>query len=79
VASAFLESNIEQRDLVSITLVSFSLNLSPAIPVKKWAIDILKHPRSEEARKQKDFDRWKDEKEYGMRWMVETAYSAFKR
>ena len=56
-----------------------SRNIDPAIPVRKGAIDILKHPRSEEARKQRDFDRWKDEKEYGMRWMVETAYSAFKR
>ena len=56
-----------------------SRNIDPAIPVRKGAIDILKHPRSEKARKQKDFDRWKDEKEYGMRWMVETAYSAFKR
>jgi len=53
--------------------------IGPAIPVRKGAIDILKHPRSEEARKQKDFDRWKEEKEYGLRWMVETAYSAFKR
>jgi len=47
-----------------------SRNIDPVIPVRKGAIDILKHPRSEEARKQKDFDRWKDEKEYGMRWML---------
>lgn len=40
-----------------------SRNIDPVIPVRKGAIDILKHPRSEEARKQKDFDRWKDEKE----------------
>jgi hypothetical protein len=56
-----------------------SRNIGPAIPVRKGAIDVLKHPRSEEARKQRDFDRWKKEKEYGLRWMVETAYSVFKR
>jgi len=56
-----------------------SKNIDPAIPVRRGAIDILIHPRSEEAKKQKDFDRWKKEKEYGSRWMVETAYSTFKR
>jgi len=56
-----------------------SRNIDPAIPVRKGAIDILIHPRSEEARKQKDFKKWKEEKGYGMRWMVETAYSVFKR
>ena len=56
-----------------------SKGIEPAIPVRKGAIDILKHPRSEEARKQKDFDRWKEEKRYGLRWTVETVYSAFKR
>jgi len=53
--------------------------IDPAILVRKGAIDILKHPRSEEARKQKDFNRWKEGKEYGLRWSVETAYSVFKR
>ena len=56
-----------------------SKGIDPAIPVRKGAIDILKHPRSKEARKQRKFDRWKEEKGYGMRWMVETAYLAFKR
>jgi hypothetical protein len=56
-----------------------SRNIAPAIPVRKGAIDILKHPRSKEARKQRNFDKWKDKKGYGMRWVVETAYSAFKR
>ena len=41
-----------------------SKGIEPAIPVRKGAIDILKHPRSEEARKQKDFDRWKEGKGY---------------
>jgi len=56
-----------------------SKGIDPAIPARKGAIEILKHPRSEEARKQKDFDRWKEEKGYGMRWMVETVCSVFKR
>jgi transposase len=56
-----------------------SKGIDPAIPVRKGAIDILTHPRSEEVRKQKDFDRWKEKKEYGLRWTVETVYSAFKR
>ena len=33
--------------------------IDPAIPVRKGAIEILRHPRSEEARKQKNFDEWK--------------------
>ena len=36
-----------------------SKGIEPAIPVRKGGIN-LKHPRSEEARKQKDFDRWKE-------------------
>ncbi len=39
-----------------------SRGIDPAIPVRKGAIDIPKHPKSEEARKQKDFDRWKEKK-----------------
>jgi len=62
----------------TITSSFFSRNIDPVIPVRRGAIDILIHPRSEEARKQ-DFEKWKKEKGYGLRWMVETAYSAFKR
>jgi len=42
---------------------SSSMGIDPAIPVRK-AIDILIHPRSEEARKQKDSEKWKEEKGY---------------
>ncbi len=56
-----------------------SRSIDPAIPVRRGAVDILKHTRSEEARKQRDFDRWKEEKGYGLRWMVEAVYSIFKR
>jgi len=52
-----------------------SRSIDSAIPVR--AIDILIHPRSEEARKQRD--KWTEEKGYGLRWAVETAYSVFKR
>ncbi len=55
-----------------------SKGIDPAIPVRRGAIDILIHPRSEEARKQKEFEKWKMEKEYGLRWMAETAYFIFK-
>jgi len=40
-------------------------NIDPTIPVRKGAIDILRRLRSKEAKKQREFDRWKEEKEYG--------------